>query len=436
MQQPTRNAAPPPSYWRDVTAPGPDCPPLAGDVVADVAIVGAGFTGLSTALHLRERGARVVVVEAVEPGHGASGRNNGQVIPTLTRLEPDDLVARYGAAGDRFADLVRDCAALLFDLTRRHAIAAEAEQTGWIQPAHSPGRLKISEKRVRQWGARGAPVELLSRDDVARMTGSPIWSGGFWNRSGGHVNPLALARGLACAALAAGAAIHSRTPAMRIAREAGKWRVETPGGALRADGLLLATNAYSSEFASALAPDIAREVVPVLSWQMATTPLGDNVRRAILPGRQAVSDTHGDLYFMRWDARGALISGGALVVPANGAARLRARIGARLRRVFPQLGDVEFSHVWNGYIGMTDDYGPRLHRLGPNGYAWVGCNGRGVGLAAALGREFAAALSGEDESRLALPFSAVRPLPLHGLVRRVAPLMLLDYRRRDAREIA
>ena len=142
----------------------------------DAAIVGAGFTGLSAALHLRRAGVEVAVLEAVEPGWGASGRNNGQVIPTLSRAEPDDIVARHGAAGERFVALLRDSASILFDLVREEGLEAEAEQTGWIQPVHSPGRMKIAERRVAAWSKLGAPVELLSREEVgagsARMPGS------------------------------------------------------------------------------------------------------------------------------------------------------------------------------------------------------------------------------------------------------------------------
>ncbi|MBU6271634.1 MAG: FAD-binding oxidoreductase, partial [Betaproteobacteria bacterium] len=173
----------------------------------------------------------------------------------------------------------------------------------------------------------------------------------------------------------------------------------------------------------------------VLSWQMATASVPEAARRVVIPGRHAVSDTHGDLYFMRYDARHRLITGGALVNPRNGAQRLRARIGARLQGLFPALGEVRFDHVWNGYIGMTDDYLPRVHRIGPDGYAWVGCNGRAVGLSVALGRELARAVRGAPDQDLALPFTEPRPLALHGLARRTAPLMLLLYRYRDQREI-
>jgi len=423
----------PPSLWADVTPPGDDYPSLAGVATGDVVVIGGGFTGLSTALHLAKDGKRVVLLEAAAPGWGASGRNNGQVIPTLTRPNPDDIVARHGADGERFVALLRDSASVLFDLVRRLDIPAEAEQTGWIQPVHTPGRMKIAEARVAQWSRYGAPVELLDRERVRQMTGSEAWHGGFWNRSGGHINPLALARGLARAVAAKGVSIFAGTPALSFAREGGGWRVATPHGEVRAKALVLATNAYTGEFATELAPAIAQEVVPVLSWQMATEPLGDNLRASIIPGRQAVSDTHGDLWFMRYDARHRLVTGGALIAPVNGAERLRRRIGERLKRIFPQIGEVRFSHVWNGYIGMTTDYFPRFHRLGPDAYAWAGCNGRAVALSLSIGRELARAVDGAE---VALPFSEPRPLPAHGLLRRLAPLNLVLYRWRDAREIA
>ena len=202
----------PPSLWAAVTPAGPKLSSLKGPVQADVLVIGAGFTGLSTALHLRRAGIDVAVVEAAEPGWGASGRNNGQVIPTLSRPDPDDIVRKYGAGGERLVALIRDCASILFDTVREERIEAEAEQTGWMQPVHSPGRMKIAERRVKQWSKHGAPVELLSRDEVRSMTGSDAWYGGFWNRSGGHVNPLALTRGLARSVLGRGGRIYANSP--------------------------------------------------------------------------------------------------------------------------------------------------------------------------------------------------------------------------------
>lgn len=425
----------PDSLWAAVTPPADDFFPLDTDVRCDVVVLGAGFTGLSTALALARDGRDVVIVEAMAPGFGASGRNNGQVIPTLTRPEPDDIEARHGEAGQRFVALLRDSAGITFDLIREHGIEAEAEQSGWVQPVHTPGRMKIAERRVAQWSARGAPVELLSAAQVEAITGSRIWHGGWTNPTGGHLNPLALCRGLARRVKDLGGRIFTQTPATSYRHRQGAWEVNTPRGTVTASALVLATNAYTGEMVPGLAPAIARQVVPVLSWQMATGPLGDNVRRQVIPRRQAVSDTHGELHFARYDARHRLVTGGATMVSANAASRLRVRIGARLQRMFEHLGEVRFDYVWNGYLGMTSDYMPRVHRLGPDGYAWAGCNGRGVALSIAMGREMARAVCGTPVTELAMPLSDPSPLPLHGLVRRLAPLRLLEYRWRDAREI-
>ncbi|MDB5568347.1 MAG: oxidoreductase [Tardiphaga sp.] len=426
----------PNSLWAAATPDGPDLPALVGAAEADVVVIGAGFTGLSTALHLREAGVEVAVVEAMEPGWGASGRNNGQVIPTLSRPDPDDIVARHGAAGERFVALLRDSASTLFDLVRRYQIQAEQEQAGWVQPVHSPGRIKIAERRVRQWSKLGAPVEILSREQTRQMLGSDAWFGGFWNKSGGHINPLALSRGLARVVLEQGGRIYARSPVVSFNRQNDRWVVKTAQGQISARALIVATNAYTGEFSKSLAPDIAQEVMPVLSWQMATQPLSDAARKTIIPGRQSMSDTHGELYFARYDARNRFVTGGNVLGPANKTEKLKTMVAARLQRLWPEIGQVQFDYVWNGYVGMTTDFLPRIHRLGPDAYGWTGCNGRAVALSIALGGELSKAVRGVPESELALPFSEPVPIVAHGLMRLIAPFMLMVYRRRDAREIA
>jgi glycine/D-amino acid oxidase-like deaminating enzyme len=426
----------PDSLWAAVTPPGPYLPGLIGTTEADVVVIGGGFTGLSTALHLREAGVDVAIVEAMEPGRGASGRNNGQVIPTLSRPDPEDIIAKHGAAGERFVALLRDSASVLFDIAWRYQIQAEQEQTGWVQPVHSPGRLKIAERRVRQWLKFGASVELLSRDETRRMLGSDAWFGGFWNRSGGHINPLALSHGLTRVVLERGGRIYARSPAISVERRNDRWMVRTEKGEISGRVLIVATNAYTGEFSKSLMPAMAREVVPVLSWQMATQPLSETARETIIPGRQAMSDTHGELYFARYDARNRLVTGGAVIGPGSKPERLKVTVAERLQRLWPQIGPVEFDYVWNGYVGMTTDFLPRIHRLGRNAYGWTGCNGRAVALSIALGDELSKAVRGVPEKDLALPFSDPAPILAHGLLRRLAPLMLMLYRRRDAREIA
>lgn len=427
----------PPSLWAATAPPAPATVPLAGTVRADVAVVGAGFTGLSAAHHLAEAGVKTVVLEQAEIGWGASGRNNGQVIPTLSRLDPEQIVAAVPRAqggrekGEALVALIRDSAALVFDLIRRHGIEAEAVQNGWIQPAHRPSRLAVAEKRVRQWGDRGAPVRMLDRAAMAALTGTEHWFGGWENRSGGRINPLGLARGLATTAMRAGAAVHTASPVLRIGRLGSAWVLETPRGSVLAERVIVATHADTGD----VWPGLARSVVRVRSYQMATAPLSENLRRSILPEGHALSDTRGDLYFYRFDAGGRLVTGGGLILPVGWERRIRARIGARMRRVFPQIGEgLRFDYVWWGHLAATDDRMPHVFELAPGVLSWMGCNGRGVALAVTLGRELAKTSTGTPLRDVAAPVEPLRTIRGHAASPLGAAAMVALNRWRDRRD--
>lgn len=414
------------SLWHATAPPAPPTGTLEGELATDVAVVGAGYTGLSCALTLAEGGARVVVLEAGEIGQGASGRNNGQVIPTLSRVDPDELALR---AGEPFVQLVCDSARNVFELIDRYGMRCEAVQNGWVQPAHSPGRMRLSEARAAAWERRGAPVELLDRAGVERVTGSRFWHGGWQNRTGGKLNALAYCRELARAAIGRGARVHTQSAALSIAQDGGRWRVVSTRGALLAERVVIATHAYSGE----LWPGLARSVVPVVSYQAASVPLAPAARASVLPFDHACSDTQGDLHFFRWDAHGRLVTGGALVFHWNWRARLARRIGARTADVFPQLGVPHFEFLWHGALGMTLDRLPHMHELAPGVLTWLGCNGRGLALATAVGRELARACLGAPLASLPLPLSKLRPVRGHAIAKRLGSFPILLYRYRDRR---
>ena len=426
----------PPSLWAVSARAAPSTAPLApGEHRADVVVIGGGFTGLAAALRLAKSGVAVLLLEAAELGWGGSGRNNGQVIPCLSRADPDALVQAFGSErGEAFVGLVRNSASITFDLIREHGIECEAVQNGWVQPAHTAGRVKLAQSRHEQWRRRGAPVELLDADQVAALTGSTYWHGGWANPTGGHINPLGLVRGLADAAMQAGARVCTHSAALRIAARGDDWRVATREAVVTAGKVIIATQAYGGFFAPALWPGLARTVVPVRSYQMATAPLPPAVRQRILPRNHAMSDTHGDLYFCHFDGAGRLVTGGALVLHHDYAERLKRRIGDRMEMLFPTLrgaGRLNFEHVWHGNIGMTQDALPHVHKLGEGLYAWLGDNGRGVALAVALGGVLADAARGVPEATLPLPFMPVTPIPLHAAAVQAAPFALLGYRWRD-----
>jgi glycine/D-amino acid oxidase-like deaminating enzyme len=401
------------SLWAATAIAGPAPLPLQGELLKDVAIVGGGFTGLSAALHLAAGGTRVALVEAGEIGHGASGRNGGQVIAGL-KLDPEDLVARLGPEkGERLAAFAGGAADLVFDLVARHGIACDAQRSGWIQAAHAPAAMSVLEARVRQWTARGHAMELLSAEQVRGLVGSPRYVGGLVDRHSGQLQPLSYVRGLAAAAQRAGAVLHARSPATRLERDGRGWRVATPGGAVRAPMVILATNAYTES----LWPGLARSVIPVWSYQIATAPLDAEQRRAVLPGGMPVSDTRRLLLYFRLDRDGRLVVGGRGPFRDGTPPRDYAKIVDGLRWLFPDLATPAIEHFWSGRVALTLDHLPHLHELAPGLRACLGYNGRGVALATACGKLLADWAQGRAAAALPLPLAPLRPIPLHALRR-------------------
>jgi len=428
----------PPSLWVDVTQKIALAPQLVCSIEADVAIIGAGVTGLSAALLLARSGRKVAVLEAWEVGWGASGRNNGQVIPTMTAIEPDIMVSRFGEIGQRFVQLVGSSADRLFSLIREENIDAEGEQTGWFQPAHRPSRTKLSQKRVEAWQRFGFPARYLDKNQAADLLGTDFWYGGMFNPTGGHINPLALVRGMAERARFYGAQIYEHTPALDYYPDGGGWFIRTPKGQVRAANLIVASNAYTAQIAiptmAKLARKLSQTIIPVLSWQMSTPQIDPALCAKILPGRQAVSDTRGDLRFFRYDARNRLITGGLVLGKRHAPKRVSEKVSHQLAEAYPALANMKMTHIWSGYIGISRDHFPHIHKIGENGWCWIGCNGRGVALGVALGQELARAIDAGESEGLALPITPVQPIPFQKYIRRLAPYYLGWIQRQDKKD--
>jgi len=399
---------PPLSAWTVVASP-PPARSLEGDRRADVVVVGAGFTGLSAALHLAERGADVVVLDAAEPGWGGSGRNGGQVIPGL-KDDPDDLERKFGPeTGRRMWEISGGAADFVFELIARRKISCEAQQCGWISAAPNASAVAVLRARVDQWQRRGAPVEMLDRQRVADLTGTALYVGGLLDRRAGVVQPLAYVRGLARAAREAGAAVHGRSPVTGIESRGGAWRAATPSGSVTANTLILATNAYTDD----LWPGLRRTVIPVQSYQVATRPLPEDIRRRVLPGGQPVSDMRRILYYFRLDPEGRLLMGGRGPLNDAGDQALFARLEAAAARFFPQIGAPRWEHRWSGRVAITTDHLPHLHEPRPGVLIGLGYNGRGVAMATRMGKLLADRALGASHAELGWPVTAIAPIPLH-----------------------
>ena len=400
----------PKSLWAATATPASSYPRLDGERAADCVIVGGGFTGLSTALHLADRGLKAVLVEANEPGWGASGRNGGQVIPGL-KLDPSEMRAKYGEErGRRLTATVGATADLVFDLIERHGIECDAKRTGWIQAAPGPKGLAEVRNRAEEWAALGADVAGLDRDEVCARVGGGDYVGAFLDRRGGTINPLSYARGLARAAASAGAAIHSASPAVTLERARQGWKVSTPAGSVTASHAVLCTNAYTDR----LWPGLAQTVVLVLSSVVATEPLSDNLRKVILPGREGVSETRRVLNWFGIDRDGRLIFGGRASQRESEDPQAFSPVLARLRRLLPILGEPRIHFRWAGYVALTTDHVPHLNELAPNLYAGLGYNGRGVAMSTMMGKLLAERVAGAREADLPLPATPIERIPFHG----------------------
>jgi glycine/D-amino acid oxidase-like deaminating enzyme len=424
------------SLWYATAAPGPRCDALEGQARADVAIVGAGILGLSTALHLAEAGAKVVVVEAREPGYGASGRNGGFVVPAFPVLDPDMVRRRLGPEqGEALARMVGESADLVFALIRRHAIDCDAVQAGWMSPTPMSALTPRIESRVRQWQALGRPARALDADEVARMTGIGGYRAALFDPTGGHLNPLAYVRGLARAAQAAGVRIHGDSPVLRIV-PASRWRIETARGSVTAEHVLVCTNASPSLAAPDGGRAAARSVVPLNIYQAATVPLPDAVGAAVMPSNAALSDMRRNLFTVH-AARDRLITGAMAMLQPGALGRLPRLMERRMKAHFPTLATAPMEFVWHGTASITPDFLPRLFALGPGLIAPVACNGRGIGLTTALGAALAAWLRAPGQTTLPLSLVAPKPISFYPWARH-APAALLPYYKlcdwRDERE--
>ena len=401
------------SLW-SATAPSVvPTPALSESVKVDVAIVGAGYTGLSTALHLAERGVNVCVLEANEPGWGASGRNGGQVNPTL-KYDPEQLVRMYGPErAEPLISTVSNSADLVFNLIERHGIDCAPVRKGWMQLSYTDKGVAGLHARADQWARRGVPVQRLDAAAVASRLGSQAFAGGWLDGRAGAIQPLAYARGLVSAALAAGAQIHGHSAVTGLQRQGTGWQLHTAGGAqVTADQVVLATNGYSGN----LWPGMAQSILAANSFIVATKPLSGRAADSILPGQETVSTAQRLLLYFRKDNHGRLLMGGRGLFNDPTSPTDFAHLERSLALLFPQLGPLEFEYRWAGRIAITRDFMPHVHEPAPGLTLTLGCNGRGIALCTSLGQQLAGRLC-DSRAEFVYPVTPLQRLPLHGLQR-------------------
>lgn len=408
----------PGSYYAASRNPAPARPALAGERKVEVCIVGAGFTGLSAAIELAERGHEVLVLEAAKVGWGASGRNGGQIVNGLN-ASLATIEGRYGKeTADFVATVVQEGGRIIRDRVAKYAISCDLKD-GQLFTAFSDRQVGELAAKQALWRSHGLDnFELLDREGVRRHVASGVYAGGMIDRTGGHFHPLNLALGQAAALEGLGGVICEETPVARVEDVGGRPVVHTAHGLVRPEALVLAGNAYLG----AAVPEIADRVMPFSTQIMATEPLGAR-GRAILPTDACVEDVRYVLDYYRLSGDGRLLWGGGTVYGGTDPADIRAKLVPNMERVFPELKGVRIDYAWSGNCAISFSRVPQMGRLGQRTYFAQGYSGHGVVGSHLFGRILGEAVDG-DRSRFDV-FEKVPWIPFPGGRRFAVPYSVL-----------
>ena len=384
----TRHAA---SWYAASASPGPLRESLSGSVNCDICIIGAGFTGLSAALHLAGLGYDVVVVDAHRVGWGASGRNGGQ-LGSGQRVDQETLEQRYGNTEARALwSLAEQSKSLVRHLIKQHGIACDY-QPGIINADHKVRFSASTKAYVQKLRSQYdySSIDYLEGSDLQDVLGTQAYHSASIDTGAGHLHPLKYALGLADAATSRGAKIYESTQVLETNTESTPVRIVTSNGEISAKYLLLACNGYLGN----LQPDIAARVMPINNYILATSPLPEDTAEQIIRNNMAVADSRFVVNYYRKSSDRRLLFGGRESYGYRFPDDIKAFVRSAMLKIYPQLQNTAVEYGWGGTLAITMNRMPHLRSITPNVITASGYSGHGVGMATLSGQLAAEAIDG------------------------------------------
>lgn len=416
-----------PSSYYAASANGLDrCPALTGDVKADICVIGAGFTGVSAALHLAEAGFDVVLLEGERVGWGASGRNGGQIC-TAYNKSMDEIEAVVGREGAQACwDVEVMAKNMIRERVKRHQIDCDLHW-GYLHAAVKPGHMAWVRETIEEWARYGytETAEVDAKDTEDRVE-TKAYHGALWEKNAGHLHPLNYLLGLAKAARDAGVRIFEETPATHV--KAGQApKITTPTGTVAAKFVVAAGNGYLGK----LVPQLYRRVMPVKSFMIATEPLGDERSRTLIRDNDAVVDSNNICNYFRLSADGRMLFGGGANYTGLEPRDVVSFMRPKMLKIFPQLADVELEFGWGGTLGVTLNRLPHIGKTGDTLFFAHGYSGHGVALAGIAGKLIADAVQGTADKFDVLARIKHQPFPGGPLRAPMLATGMLYYKLKD-----
>jgi len=395
------------SYYADSRQDKADRPPLNGDLDVDVCIIGAGFTGISSALHLAEAGFKVAVIEAARIGYGASGRNGGQLVNSYSR-DIDSIENNYGPVlGKTLGDMAFEGSEIIRQRIKKYNIDCDYKPGG-IFAALTAKQLRALEEQQQLWQRYGHnDLQMLDKQEMSQHIASDAYIGGLLDKRGGHMHPLNLLLGEVKAFESLGGQVFEDSKAIKIDRSK-RPVVYTENGRISADNLLIAGNAYLG----GLVPELAAKSMPCGTQIITTEVLDEDLAKSLIPGEQCVEDCNYKLDYYRMTADNRLLYGGGVTYGGGDPSSIERFVRGHLEKTFPQLSGVKFDYAWGGDFLLTMSRLPQFGRLNDSIYYAQGYSGHGVTTTHLAGKIIAEAIKGQAEGFDA--FASLKHFPFPG----------------------